>query len=348
MINFQIDYAEGAHPTIMSALMQTNMLQTPGYGTDYYCHQAKEYIQTYLNPTKCDIHFLMGGTQTNLTFISHVLRPYEAVLSPSTGHIAFNETGSIEATGHKVIEIPSIDGKVTLEALQKIVAAHNTVHMLKPKLLYLSNPTELGTLYSKQELERLSHFCQDHQLYLYLDGARLASALTAPSNTLQLSDYAHLTDAFYIGGTKNGALFGEALVISNPLLQDCFRFSMKQKGALLAKGRLLGIQFAELFQNQLYFKIGQEANSMAQLLKEGLSTLNFPFLVDSDTNQLFPIFPNSLIDYLHQRFTFLVWDTYDESHSIIRLITSFSTTRQDIYEFLSSIIQFQEKDALQR
>lgn len=348
MINFQIDYAEGAHPTIMNVLMKTNTLQTAGYGTDFYCQQAKEYIQTYLDPTPCDIHFLVGGTQTNLTFISHALRPYEAVISPSTGHIAFNETGAIEATGHKVIEIQGVDGKVTLDALQKVFASHHTVHMLKPKLLYLSNPTELGTLYSKQELEKLSNFCQEHQIYLYLDGARLGSALTASSNSLQLSDYARLTDAFYIGGTKNGALFGEALVISNPLLQDCFRFSMKQKGALLAKGRLLGIQFSELFQNQLYFKIGQEANNMAHLLKEGLTTLDFPFYVNTDTNQLFPIFPNSLIDYLQQRFTFLVWDSYTDSHSIIRLVTSFSTTRQDIYEFLSSIIQFQEKDALQR
>lgn len=348
MINFQIDYAEGAHPTIMDTLVKTNTQQTSGYGTDYYCQQAKEAIQTYLNPTPCDIHFLVGGTQTNLTFISHTLKPFEAVISPTTGHIAFNETGAIESTGHKVIEIPGIDGKITIDLLNEAFQTHNGVHMVQPKLLYLSNPTELGTLYSKEELEIISNFCKKNQLYLYVDGARLGSALVAPSNTLQLSDYARLTDAFYIGGTKNGALFGEALVISNPNLKEHFRFSMKQKGALLAKGRFLGIQFSELFQNHLYFKIGTEANNMAHLLKDGLITLNFSFLVNSDTNQLFPIFPNNLIDYLHQRFTFLIWDTYDELHSVVRLVTSYSTTRQDVYELLSAIIQFQEKDALQR
>ena len=199
---------------------------------------------------------------------------------------------------------------------------------------------------AKEELETISSFCKKYHLYLYLDGARLGSALTASSNTLQLSDYAQLTDAFYIGGTKNGALLGEALVISNPDLQSNFRFSMKQKGALLAKGRLIGIQFLELFKNKLYFEIGTQANEMATLLKQGLIALNFSFLVDSDTNQLFPIFPNTLIEYLQKRFSFLVWKKYSDSDSVVRLVTSFSTTRQDICELLSAIIQFKEKDAL--
>ncbi len=347
MINFQIDYADGAHPDLLKALKETNDVQTQGYSIDGYCDLAKQYIQYHLNSVKSEIYFLVGGTQTNLTFISHALRPYQAVMSVSTGHIAFNETGAIEATGHKVIEMISHDGKVSLDLLKKTYASHHGVHMVEPKLLYLSNPTELGTLYTKVELESLFSFCHEHGIYLYLDGARLGSALTASSNTIELSDYARLTDAFYIGGTKNGALFGEALVVNNETLQHQFYLSMKQKGALLAKGRLLGIQFIELFKHNLYFTIGQAANEMANLLKEGLKTLNFSFLVETETNQLFPIFPNSLIDYLHKRFNFLVWETYNDTHSVVRLITSYVTTRQDIYEFLSAIIQFKEKNALQ-
>lgn len=344
MINFEIDYAEGAHQNIMNALMKTNTQQTAGYGVDFYCQKAKETIQRYLNPIPCDIHFLVGGTQTNLTFISHVLKPYEAIISLSTGHIAFNETGAIESTGHKIIEIQGIDGKITVDQLEYIISNHKGVHMLRPKLVYLSNPTELGTLYSKSELVNLSHFCKKNGLYLYVDGARLGSALAATSNTLKLSDYARLTDAFYIGGTKNGALFGEALIISSPNLKENFRFSMKQKGALLAKGRLLGIQFLELFKDNLYTTIGKDANEMAKLLKQGLIELNFKFLVNSETNQLFPIFSNDLINYLKQKFTFLVWDNYDENHSIVRLITSYSTTKEDIEELLQAIITFQTQN----
>lgn len=346
MINFQTDYSEGAHPLILEALIKTNLEQTPGYTEDFYCEQAKHYIQQLLDTKGCEIHFLVGGTQTNLVFISHVLKPYEAVISASTGHIAFNETGAIEATGHKVIEIKSVDGKVLPKDLEAVIYNHNGVHMVQPKLLYLSNPTELGTIYSKEELRILSNLCKKYHLYLYVDGARLGSALTAASNTLQLSDYAHLTDAFYIGGTKNGALIGEALVLSNPDLQPHFRFSMKQKGALLAKGRIIGIQFSELFKNKLYFEIGEQANEMATLLKQGLTTLNVSFLVDSQTNQLFPIFSNELIEYLQKRFSFLIWEKYSDSDSVVRLVTSFSTTRQDIYELLSAIIQFKEKDVL--
>lgn len=346
MINFQIDYADGAHPDILAALMKANQIQTEGYQTDEYCQLAKQSIQKHLNALESEIYFLVGGTQTNLTFISHALRPYQAVLSASTGHIPTTETGAIEATGHKIIEIISQDGKISLKQLEQTYNNYDGFHKVEPKLLYVSNPTELGTLYSKKELEALFNFCHQHEMYLYLDGARLGSALAASSNTMKLSDYAKLTDAFYIGGTKNGALFGEALVINHPSLQHQFYLSMKQKGALLAKGRSLGIQFIELFRQNLYFTIGQEANEMAQLLKEGLKTLNFSFLVETETNQLFPILPNSLIDYLHQRFNFLIWQAYDDTHSVVRFITSYVTTKQDVYELLSAIIQFKEKNAL--
>lgn len=343
MINFQIDYAEGAHPNIIKRLSETNLLHTMGYGNDDYCHQAVQCLRSYLKAPDADIHFLVGGTQTNLTFISHVLRPYEAVLSATTGHVAFNETGAIEATGHKVIEIPSLDGKITVEQLQQTFNAHHGVHMLQPKVVYLSNPTELGTLYTKDELSQISSFCLQHHLYLYVDGARLGSALTAPSNDILLSDYPTLTDAFYIGGTKNGALFGEALIITNTDLGENFRFTMKQRGALLAKGRLLGLQFTELFKDHLYYKIGAQANQMASLLKEGLQSLGIDFFVETDTNQLFPIFSYALIEDLAPQFSFLVWKDYDQTHAIVRLITSFTTTKNEIHDFLCAIAHFNHK-----
>ena len=346
MINFKIDYADGAHPKILEKLLTTNADQTPGYGEDDYCQQAQAAIQSYLGSTPCEIHFLVGGTQTNLTFISHALKPYEAVLSAQTGHIMTNEVGSIEATGHKIIPLPATDGKVTLHALHTFFKQPQTIHMVKPKLLYLSNPTELGTLYSKQELEELSKFCRQHHLYLYVDGARLGSGLVAPSNTLTLEDYARLTDAFYIGGTKNGALFGEALVLIHPELDQDFRLNMKQKGALLAKGRLLGLQFLTLFQDALFFEIAHLANQRANELRQGLLHLGISFWTSTQTNQLFPILPNHLLPVLSERFSFTIWEPYDEHHSVVRLVTSYATSKDDIIQFLETLNTLYKKDAL--
>ncbi len=346
MINFKIDYADGAHPKILEDLLTTNELQTPGYGEDDYCQQAKTAIRSYLGTQSCEIHFLIGGTQTNLTFISHALKPYEAVLSAQTGHIVTNEVGSIESTGHKIIPLPTVDGKITCDTLTSFFKQPRTMHMVTPKLLYLSNPTELGTLYSKQELEELTQLCHAHHLYLYIDGARLGSGLVAPSNTLTLEDYARLTDAFYIGGTKNGALFGEALILTNPLLAENFRLNMKQKGALLAKGRLLGLQFLTLFKDSLYFEIAHLANQRADELRQGLCHLNLPFFVQTQTNQLFPILPNKILTELSKTFTFTLWEPYDETHSVIRLITSYTTSQEDVIHFLHTLANLYKKDAL--
>lgn len=343
MINFKIDYAVGAHPNILKCLYETNLLHTAGYGEDPFCQEAIECLRQRLEALESDIHFLVGETQTNLTFISHTLKSYEAVLSATTGHIAFNETGAIEVTGHKVITLPSRNGKVTLEQLKQTFTAHHGVHMVKPKLLYLSNPTELGTLYSKEELITLSTFCKEHNLYLYIDGARLGSALVSSTNTISLADYAKLTDAFYIGGTKNGALFGEALVINHTQLKEDFRLSMKQHGALLAKGRLLGIQFLELFKDNLYYTLAAHANTMANLLQEGLKSLNIPFFVETTTNQLFPIFSYLLIDDLSSHFSFQIWGGYDQHHAIVRLVTSFTTSQQDVHDFLCAVSTFMNK-----
>jgi len=263
MYSFNNDYSEGAHPRILNALMETNLKQEVGYGEDSYSLKAIELLKQRIGRTDVDIHLLTGGTQTNLIAISAFLRPHEAAIAASTGHIFTHETGSIEATGHKVLSTETADGKLTPAHIQSILDEHTDEHMVKPKLVYISNSTEIGTIYTKSELEQLRDFCQANHLILFMDGARLGSALCSAENDLTLSDLTALVDAFYIGGTKNGALIGEALVICQDSLKEDFRYHMKQKGALLAKGRLLGIQFLELFRENLYFELATHANHMA-------------------------------------------------------------------------------------
>ena len=246
MISFKNDYSEGACPEIMQAMMKTNRLQSDGYGLDPFCEGAKERIRQKVGNADCDVHFLVGGTQANLTIIASALRPYEAVIAAESGHINVHETGAIEGTGHKVIVADSAQGKVTLEGIRKVVTAHTDEHMVKPAMVYISNATEIGTVYTKAELSSIRRICDEYGLYLFMDGARLGSALMASDNDLKLSDIAELCDIFYIGGTKNGALFGEAVVIVNERLKKDFRYMIKHHGGMLAKGRLLGIQFYEL------------------------------------------------------------------------------------------------------
>ena len=300
MISFKNDYSEGALPEIMDALVKTNLEQTVGYGMDEYCKEAVEKIKNRIKQPNAEIHFLVGGTQANQTCISAFLRPHEAVIGVKTAHINVHETGAIEATGHKVIAVNGWDGKITPEEIKEAVAYHSDEHMVKPKMVYISNSTEIGTIYTKRELEEVSACCKELKLYLYLDGARLGSALTAEGNDLTIEDVAALTDAFYIGGTKNGALFGEAVVLVNPVLQREFRYVIKQHGGMLAKGRLLGIQFACLFTNDLFFKAGAYANRMAMKLKKGLADCGIAFLADSVTNQQFPIFTEAEIAELEK------------------------------------------------
>lgn len=338
MIFFRSDYSAGAHPQILEALGATNFEHTDGYGEDQFTINAAALIKKRIGKEEVDVHFMVGGTQTNLTAISAFLRPHEAVVSAKTGHICVHETGAIEATGHKVIHLPSEDGKVTPDQIDQCIIEHEDEHMVLPKLLYISNSTEIGTIYSKQELIALRQTLDRHHMYLYMDGARLGSALTSPVNTdLTLEDLPYLCDAFYIGGTKNGFLFGEALVIVNPTLKEDFRFIIKQKGGLLAKGRLLSIQFEVMFKNNLYFDLAKKTNDLAEILRKGIKEKGYSFLVDSPTNQLFPILPNTLVEKLEENYFFYRWCPYDENNTVVRLVTSFTSTEDEIHKFLGDI-----------
>lgn len=337
MYSFRNDYSEGSHPRILKALMETNLVQDEGYGEDRYCLEAIELLKARLGRNDVDIHFISGGTQTNLIAISAFLRPHEAAIAANTGHINVHETGAIEATGHKVIAVEVGDGKLKPENLKAVLEAHSDEHMVKPKLVYISNSTEIGTIYNKQELELLSAFCKENKLILFMDGARLGSALCSAENDLKLSDLPTLVDAFYIGGTKNGALLGEALVICQDSLKEEFRYHLKQKGALLAKGRLLGIQFLELFRDDLFFDLAKNANKMARILSEGISKAGFKFLIHSPSNQIFPIFPNTLIQKLETNYLFNIWEKVDSEHSVIRLVTSWATQEDVVKAFLEDL-----------
>lgn len=334
MYSFLCDYSEGAHPRILEALLRTNLEQADGYGMDAHCRNAVSLIKAKIGREDVDVHFLVGGTQTNTTAISAFLRPHEAAVSASTGHINVHETGAIEATGHKVLTEVTADGKLTAAELQAVLDYHEDEHMVKPRLVYISNSTEIGTIYHKSELKRLSDFCRKNKLILFMDGARMGSALASEENDLTFADLAELTDAFYIGGTKNGALMGEALVICKEELKKDFRYHIKQKGGLLAKGRLLGIQFEELFQDDLYFELARHANKMASIMTDSFTELGYGFLTASSTNQIFPILPNELIRELEQNYSFYLWKKIDEDHSAIRLVTSWATAENDIRHFI--------------
>ena len=339
MHSFKNDYTENAHPRILQALLDTNMEQDEGYGLDRHSMAAAQSIREHLgedaDARNAAIHFLCGGTQTNLTAISAFLRPHEAVVAAETAHICVHETGAIEATGHKIITVPSADGKLRPDGIQKVLDLHpGDEHMVKPRLIKISNSTEIGTVYNKHELEDLSGFCKEKGLLLYADGARLGAALASEGNDLSLADMRRLTDAFYIGGTKNGALMGEALIIGNDALKEDFRYHMKQKGGLLAKGRVLGIQFEELFRGGLFFQLARHANRMAQIIAAGLKDRGYGFLTDSPSNQIFPILPGELIARLQKKWAFYVWQKIDDERDAIRLVTSWATREEAAREFL--------------
>lgn len=337
MYSFESDYDEGAHPKIMSTLLKTNLEQTKGYGEDHYTQKAIQLIKKRIGLNDIDIHFIPGGTQANLIALSAFLRPHEAVISASTGHIGVHETGAIEATGHKIISIEVTDGKLSPALIQPVLDFHIGEHMVKPRLIYISDTTELGTTYTKSEIEQLSQYCKNNALLFFLDGARLGSALCTADNDLDLSDLCNNTDAFYIGGTKNGALFGEALIICNDSLKTDFRYHIKQKGGLLAKGRILGLQFLALFEDDLFFDLARHANEMADLLRTGIEQAGFSFLSRSTSNQIFTILPNWLIEKLQKQYSFHIWDQIDAKKSCIRLVTSWATTEQAANDFVESM-----------
>lgn len=337
MYSFLNDYSECAHPRILQNLVAMGTEQNVGYGMDSYCRQAADLIRHLMESSDADVHFLPGGTITNLTMISHALRPYQAVISAQTGHINTHETGAIEATGHKVIEVFSNDGKLYPELIQPVLTQHEDEHWVSPAMVYISNPTESGTVYTKKELEALSSFCHENNLYLFLDGARLAMALAIEETQVTFPVLAQLTDAFYIGGTKVGALFGEALVILNDALKKDFRFNIKQHGAMTAKGWLLGVQFKTLLENGLYTELGRHANEMMAPIRKTFVDAGYTFEADSPTNQLFPILPDELVTKISSKYKITIWKKTDDTHTAIRLVTSWATKKEDIDTFLDDL-----------
>ena len=341
MILFNSDYTEGAHSRLMERLMETNLEQTVGYGEDAYCEEAREAIRRVCEAPNADVHFLVGGTQTNFTVISLALRSYQGVICADTGHINVHETGAVEATGHKVLALPGTDGKIKAEQVKEAYALHwsdeSREHIVQPKMVYISHPTELGTLYTKTELQALHDVCKECGLYLFLDGARLGYGLMAPGTDVTLPDIAALCDVFYIGGTKVGALFGEAVVICNPELKNDFRYGIKQHGGMLAKGRLLGVQFLELFKDGLYFEIAKHAIDMAMLLKNELTKKGYHFYMDSVTNQQFIIIDDKKLEEIRKKYGVTYQMRCDDTHSVIRLCTSWATREEDVKALLEDM-----------
>ena len=341
--SFLDDYSEGCHPKILEAMAHTNMVQQIAYGDDEYSEQAKDLIRGHLGDSTIPVYFVAGGTLANIIIMSSALRSHEAVISASTGHIVVRETGAIEATGHKIITVSTHDGKLTPDDIKSALASNaHFPHMAKPRLVYISNATEAGTVYTKNELIALSETCKKNDLLLLLDGARLGVALTAKINDLSLRDIAELTDVFWIGGTKAGSLLGEAIVIPNKKLAKDFSFHIKQRGALLAKGRLLGSQFKELFSANLFFELTKHANDMAEKLSDAIAHEGFEFTARTESNQLFPILPNTLIDKLKYKFNFYIWEKRDEEFSSIRLVTSWATDEKQIDAFIQAITEMSD------
>jgi threonine aldolase len=336
--SFLDDYSEGCHPNILTALARTNLIQQTAYGRDEYSQQAKKLIRARLNDPNAHIYFIAGGTLANIIVTSAILRSHEAIIAAETGHILVHETGAIEAAGHKIISMPSTNGKLNAADIQVALDNHAHVpHMVKPRLVYISDATEIGTVYSKKEIQALHDICKEKELYLFLDGARLGSALCSDKNDLTLADLAQLTDIFSLGGAKNGALVGEAVIINNQLLNDDFEFHIKQRGGLLSKGRLLGIQFLELFRENLYFDLAAHANRMAKKMAKGIERKGHALAAETESNQIFAIFPDELIDRLSVDFTFYTWRRYDSDHSVVRLVTSWAAGEEMIEVFLEAI-----------
>lgn len=330
------DYSEGCHPLILEKLQESNFSQQEGYGDDEYSQKAKELIRSEIGVKDAIIHFVTGGTQANLLVISSMLKPYESVIAADSGHINTHEAGAIEATGHKVCAIDSADGKLTPALIGEVLSAHqDPPHMVKPKLVYISNATEVGSVYSKQELEELYSFCKKNGLLLYMDGARLGSALASSQNGLSMRDIARSTDAFYIGGTKNGALLGEAIVLGNTVGNREFAYNIKQKGALLAKGRLLGVQFQALFEDGLFYSLAKHANSMAESLAEGIEKAGYAISVPPESNQIFPILPTKLVKKLQKKYDFYIWRELGNGKTIIRLVCSWATKKEVVTQFIN-------------
>ncbi len=340
-LSFASDYQEGAHPEILKKLCDTNMMKTAGYGTDEFCESAREHIREACQCPRAGVHFLIGGTQTNALMIDCILPSYKGVIAARSGHVSIHEAGAIEYTRHKVLELPDTYGKLSAEQIKQYCQIFyddgNQDHMVMPGMVYLSHPTEYGTLYSLEELRCIRQVCNEYNLSLYVDGARLAYALACPENDVTLPDLARLCDAFYIGGTKCGMLLGEAVVIPDPNFIPHFFTLIKQHGALLAKGRILGIQFDTLFADGLYMEVGETAIKAANRMREIFQEHGYTFAFDSPTNQTFLLLENEKMEKLSENLEFSFWEKYNDAHTIVRLATSWATKMEDV-ERLKDII----------
>lgn len=343
-LSFSSDYMEGAHPEILRRLLETNMEKTNGYGLDPYSESAKEKIRAACNCPDAEVYFLVGGTQTNATVIDALLRSYQGVLAPESGHINTHEAGAIEFGGHKVLTLRQKNGKITAEQIREALDAYNNDanhdHMVLPGMVYISQPTEYGTIYSLDELRNISKVCRENRIPLYVDGARLAYALACPENDVTLRDLAELCDVFYIGGTKCGALFGEAVVIPRPGTIPHFFTIIKQHGALLAKGRLLGLQFDTLFTDGLYEKIGQIAIDSATRIRSALRDNGYQIYTETPTNQIFVLIDDDLMQRLSEKVNFGFWEKYDENHTVIRFATSWATAEEDVNQLIMLLSEY--------
>ncbi|MDR2957503.1 MAG: aminotransferase class I/II-fold pyridoxal phosphate-dependent enzyme [Coriobacteriales bacterium] len=333
---FNNDYSELAHPQVLAALSAVGYSQFEGYGLDEYCLKAIDLIREKTAMPTADVHFASGGTHANLIVLAASLRPFEAVIATTLGHINTHETGAIEATGHKICPVAEKDGKLTAGDIQAIVDYHEGEHMVKPRAVYISQSTELGSVYNRAELTALHECCKANGLYLYADGARLGAAINSQWCDLSYADFANLVDAFYIGGTKNGAIYGEAIVIINDEIKPAFRYYLKQHGALLAKSAGMGIQFTALFTEGLYDDLARHANSMGARLAAGITGLGYELLSPIQTNQVFPILPASIVEQLHKIYGFHDWESYGET-AAIRLVASWATKEEKIDQFLEDL-----------
>lgn len=341
MILFQCDYNEGCHEKVLAKLVETNMEQNPGYSEDAHCTRAAQLIREACGDDSLAVHFLVGGTQTNVTVIDAGLRSHQGVISAQSGHINIHETGAVESLGHKVLSVPQKDGKLNAAQVSEYCALHyadaSFEHMVQPRMVYISNPTEYGTLYTRKEIEDLRAVCDQYQLYLFVDGARLGYGLAAADNELDLPFLAKNCDAFYIGGTKVGALFGEAVVLSNDELKKDFRYFIKQKGGMLAKGRLLGVQFEALFEDGLYFEISKHAIRMADKLRAAFDEAGYPYLVENKTNQIFPVMPDAVLEQLGQKYGYCYMERVNETHSAVRFCTSWATKEENVDQLIEDL-----------
>ena len=337
MISFRCDYEEGACPEVLERLVRTNLERTPGYGEDEYSRRAAEKIRTLCRCENAEVFFTVGGTPTNAMTIAHLLRPFEAAISAETGHINVHETGAVEATGHKVLPCAAKDGKVTPEGVEAVCALHTDEHMVAPRLLYISQPTEIGTVDHLDELKALRRVCDAHGLILFVDGARLGSALTSPECDMTLKDLAALADCFYIGGTKNGLLFGEAMVIVNPALQKDFRYMIKHNGGMIAKGRLGGVMFLAALEHDDYFAWAKHANEMADIIRAGMERAGIPFFQRTTTNQIFAVLTEEQNAALALDFAYERWATLDDGRVAVRFVTSWATTAEDCEKLVSAL-----------